>query len=99
MDAAVATAGISKTFPFGAIVVDEGMDLTYPIINLQVEAVDGVPTLLGWGLPNKDFYYDLSNAEIRDDGWLVTRAGARCLLKPQDKADEAKIRRTMELMD
>lgn len=98
MDAAVAAEEVKKTFPYGAIVVDEGMQMHYPIIDLQVESEDGSPTLLGWGLPHKDFYYDLSHAKVREDGWVVTRNGSRCLLKPQTEQEEAAVKVTKEYL-
>lgn len=99
MDAAVAAEEVSKAFPHGAIVVDEGMGMHYPIVDLQVEMLDGAPTLLGWALPTKDLLFDLSSAQVRPDGWLVTRNGDRCLLKPQTKDEENAVRITMGYLD
>lgn len=85
--AAVTPAEVEDAFPYGALVVDEGMGLNYNVVGLETKDLDGRTLILGWASPNKDIYFDATDAQIRDDGWIVTRNGHRCLLRPLTKAD------------
>lgn len=83
----ITPAEVEDAFPHGALVVDEGMGMHYNVVGLALRDFEGKPVLLGWSPPNKDFYFDLDHTDIRDDGWVVTRDGHRCLLRPLSKAD------------
>lgn len=95
---ALTPSDVSEEFPHGALVIDEAMGNHYNIVRLEAKEDGDKLIILGWAFPNKDFYFDATDAEERVDGWVVTRNGGRCLLRPLSADDEAKTLHSMEAM-
>lgn len=72
---------VQEFLPHGALLVRDNLpvvELTY----LEVKDLNGVPTLVGYAHPNKDFYLELNNVLPQKGGWLVFSKGKRAVLRP-----------------
>lgn len=85
---------IKSAFPHGLKIVKDN-STPVELIDLRVHDVEGVPTLVGWAPPSKDFYIDLDNVLVRKRDWLVFSRGVRLSLRPITKAREAQVRDMM----
>lgn len=73
---------VSRAFPHGVKYVRDN-ELPVELVHLSVkESPEGVPVLIGWTPPNKDFYIDLDNVLVRKNDWLVFTGGLRVSLRP-----------------